>query len=170
MAEPIRKPVHRPRPPHPHTQSRPHAVLVRSRLLPREPDTTHPLPEETAPPVSLTLLPPPMIRTAPPRTAPPHTAPLPTPTLAPGPDPLPVDCPPERGPVPLAPPEDWPLSSPSEQATRERSARGWLLTALALHAGALLTAVPPADLGWAELVLAGCVLLSGGMMLALGRR
>lgn len=38
MAEPIRKPVHRPRPPHPHTQKRPHAVLVRSRLLPEETD------------------------------------------------------------------------------------------------------------------------------------
>lgn len=165
MAEPIRKPVHRPRPPHPHTQSRPHAVLVRSRLLPREPDTTSPLPEETAPPVSLTLLPPPSIRTAPPRTVP-----LPPPSFEPGPDPLPVDCPPERGPVPLAATEDWPLSSPSEQAARERSARGLLLTALALHAGALLTAFPPADLGPAELVLAGCVLLSGGMMLVLGRR
>lgn len=169
MAEPIRKPVHRPRPPHPHTQSRPHAVL-RGRLLPREPDTTPPLPEETAPPVSLTLLPPPSIRTAPPRTAPPRTVPLPPPAFEPGPDPLPVDCPPERRPAPLAPPEDRPLSSPSEHAARERSARGLLLTALALHAGALLSAFPPADLGPAELVLAVCVLLSGGMMLVLGRR
>jgi hypothetical protein len=167
MVEPIRKPVHRPRPPHPHTQSRPRAVLVRSRLLAKELDTTHPLPEETPPPVSLTLLPPPNLRTAPPRTAP-----LPPPPLESRPDPLPVDVPSRRGQAALAPPEDLPLSSVSEQVTRERSARGLLLTALALHAGALLVAFPgaSADLGTAELLLAGCVLLSGGMMLVLGRR
>ena len=43
MAEPIRKPIHRPRPPHPHTQKRPHAV-VRSRELPTEMDAERSLP------------------------------------------------------------------------------------------------------------------------------
>ena len=153
MVEPIRKPVHRPRPPHPHTQSRPRAVLVRSRLPAKELDTTHALHEETPPPPgSLTLLPPPNVRAAPP--------------LESGPDPLPTPA------AALAPREDLPLSTVSEQVARERSARGLLLTALALHAGALL---PPlagasADLGPAELLLAGCVLLSGGMMLVFGRR
>ena len=160
MAEPIRKPVHRPRPPHPHTQSRPHAVPVRSRLLPQELDPT-PLP-----PASLTLLPPPKVRTAPPRTAPPPPAPPPDSR----PDPLPTP------PAALAPPEDPPFSSTGGRETRDRSARGLLLAALALHGGALLTALPGLasdptfNLGPAELVLAGCVLLSGGMMLVLGRR
>lgn len=168
MAEPIRKPVHRPRPPHPHTQSRPHTVLARSRLLPQELDTT-PLPQETPapPPASLTLLPRPALRKAPPRTAP-----LPAPPLDSGPDPLPVDLPSHRAAAALAPPEDLPLSSVSEQVRRERRARGLLLTALALHAGALLVplAGAAADLGPAELLLAGCVLLSGGLMLVFGRR
>jgi hypothetical protein len=167
MAEPIRKPVHRPRPPHPHTQSRPGAVLVRSRLLAKELDATPPPFKEPPPPVSLTLLPPPNVRTAPPRTAP-----LPPPALESRPDPLPADVPSHRGSAALAPAEDLPLSFIGEKAARERSARGLLLTALALHAGALLTAFPgvSAGLGTAELLLAGCVLLSGGMMLVLGRR
>jgi hypothetical protein len=166
MAEPIRKSVHRPRPPHPHTQSRPGAVLVRSRLLAKELDAPLPSFKEPPPPVSLTLLPPPNVRTAPLRTAP-----LPPPASESRPDPLPADVPP-RGSAALAPPEDLPLSFVSEKAARERRARGLLLTALALHAGALLTAFPgvSAGLGTAELLLAGCVLLSGGMMLVLGRR
>lgn len=163
MVEPIRKPVHRPRPPHPHTQSRPRAVLVRSRLLPQELDPTPLPPQETpAPPtVPLTLLPQPDLRKALPRTAP-----LPAPTFESEPDPFPTPA------AALAPPEDLPLSSVSEQATRERRARGLLLTALALHGGALLLplAGAAADLGPAELLLAGCVLLSGGLMLVLGRR
>ena len=72
MAEPIRKPVHRPRPPHPHTQSRPHAVLVRSRLLHQELDPTplpppeirEEIPQKTSP-APLTLLPQPAVRTPP---------------------------------------------------------------------------------------------------------
>ena len=52
MAEPIRKPLHRPRPPHPHVQKRPHAVLVRSRELPEEtpePEARHPQPAPARP-------------------------------------------------------------------------------------------------------------------------
>lgn len=162
MVEPIRKPVHRPRPPHPHTQSRPHTVLVRSRPLPQELEPT-PLPQEAPapPPASLTLLPRPDLRKALPRTAP-----LPAPPLESGPEPLPTPA------AALAPPEDLPFSSVSEQVRRERRARGLLLTALALHAGALLVplAGAAADLGPAELLLAGCVLLSGGLMLVFGRR
>ena len=141
MAEPIRKPVHRPRPPHPHTQSRPPAVLVRSRMLPQELDPT--------PPPPLTLLSQPAVRT------PPYES---------GPDPLPTP------PAALAPPDDLTLFQSGVE--RGRSARRLLLGALALHGGALLAALPgPAiDLGLAELVLAGCVLLSGGMMLVIGRR
>lgn len=166
MAEPIRKPVHRPRPPHPHTQSRPHAVLVRSRMLPQELDPTPLPPLEISPktppaPAPLTLLPP-KVRTAPLPTAPP----LPAPPLDSGPDPLPTPA--------LAPEDDLTLFQAGVE--RGRSARRLLLGALALHGGALLAALPgpasdPAfNLGPAELVLAGCVLLSGGMMLVLGRR
>jgi hypothetical protein len=166
MAEPIRKPVHRPRPPHPHTQSRPHALLVRSRMLPQELDPT-PLPPQELPapaPVPLTLLPP-KVRTAPLRTAPPPSAPR----LDSRPDPLPTP------PAALVPPDD--LTLVQSRVERGRSARRLLLGALALHGGALLAALLPGPasnpafhLGSGELVLAGCVLLSGGMMLVLGRR
>lgn len=164
MAEPIRKPVHRPRPPHPHTQSRPQTVLVRSRLLPQELDPTPPPPQEISQkaqpaPSPLTLLPRPKVRTAPPPPAPPVES---------RPDPPPAP------PAALAPPEDLTLSQAGVE--RGRSARKLLLAALALHAGALLAALPgPAgdptfNLGPAELILAGSVLLSGGLMLVLGRR
>lgn len=142
--EPIRKPVHRPRPPHPHVQKRPHAVLVRSRLLPEEPD-----PEETRQP-----------QTAPAR-----------PALVPAPPP------PLRIAEPVTPPSaaldslDEPLALPSSRVSEERSARGLLLTALALHLAVLLAAwltQPASGLETADLLLAGTVLLSGGMMLVVG--
>jgi hypothetical protein len=138
MAEPIRKPVHRPRPPHPHTQKRPHAVLVRSRLLPEDPDAE--------------ILP----RPAPVR-----------PALVAAP-PLPVFEPILPPPAALAPPDEL-YAEP--RVPEERSARSFLLTALALHLGVLLTAWfghPAPDLDPADLLLSGAVLLSGGVMLVLG--
>lgn len=143
MAEPIRQPVHRPRPPHPHAQNRPRAVLVRSRLVPEEPDSSR-----------LTLLPPPRVD--------PANAPAPPPPRTP--------------PTDLAPLEELPVaelpSSTCEQAPRRRSARRHLLAALALHTGVLLTLWlgPAPDLAAPEMALAGSVLLSGGMMIVLGRR
>jgi hypothetical protein len=140
MAEPIRKPVHRPRPPHPHTQARPHAVLVRSRLLPEEADAE-------------TVLP----RPAPAR-----------PALVPQPAPPPVSAPALPPPATLAPPDE---RCTERRSPDRRSARSLLLTALALHLGVLLTAwfgQPVPDLGPADLLLSGAVLLSGGMMLVLG--
>lgn len=142
MAEPIRKPVHRPRPPHPHVPKRPHAVLVRSRLLPTEPD-----PEETRQP-----------QTAPRR-----------PALVPAPPPPPRIAEPVD-PSPAA------LTSPGElrapfRLPQERRARGLLLITLALHLAVLLAAwlaQPASGLEPADLLLAGTVLLSGGLMLVLG--
>lgn len=139
MAEPIRKPVHRPRPPHPHTQRRPHAVLVRSRVLPEEPE-----------PEAETLPRPALVRA--PQPAPP---PVSEPTLPPA-----VAAPAPAGESYAAP-----------RMPEERSARSLLLTALALHLGVLLTAwfgQPAPDLGPADLLLSGAVLLSGGGMLVLG--
>jgi hypothetical protein len=141
MAEPIRKPVYRPRPPHPHTQKRPHAVTVRSRLLPEETDAE-------------TVLP----RPAPMR-----------PALVPAPPP-PVAEPVLPPPAALSPPDEL-YAEP--RVPEERSARSLLLTALALHLGVLLTAwfgQPTPDLGPADLLLSGAVLLSGGVMLVLGAR
>lgn len=148
MAEPIRKPVHRPRPPHPHTQKRPHAVLVRNRLISEETDVETILPRPVAP-------------------ARPALVPPPRRTAQPAP-PLPVAEPVLPPPAALAP-FDEPLGEP--QVPKERSARSLLLTALALHLGVLLTAwfgQPVPDLGPADLLLSGAVLLSGGMMLVLG--
>ena len=139
MAEPIRKPVHRPRPPHPHTQKRPHAVLVRSRLLPEDPEAEV-LPRPA--PVRPALV------AAPQRDA------TPPPVFEPA--------------VLLAPPDE-PYAEP--RVSEERSARSFLLTALALHLGVLLTAWfghPAPDLDPADLLLSGTVLLSGGVMLVLG--
>jgi hypothetical protein len=65
MAEPIRKPAHRPRPPHPHTQKRPHAVLVRSRLLPEDADAETILPRPAPPRPALVPVPPPPAALAP---------------------------------------------------------------------------------------------------------
>ena len=132
MAEPIRKPVHRPRPPHPHTQQRPHAVLVR-------PESVRPDPVRPAP------------------------------ALAPPPPP-PAVLPPSANPVPLDEPLPAP-ALPAPTADQERSARGLLSTALALHLGVLLAAwfgQPVPDLGPTDLLLAGTVLFSGGGMLLLG--
>lgn len=146
MAEPIRRPVHRPRPPHPHTQKRPHAVLVRSRLLPEDPDAEV-LPRPS--PVRPALV------AAPQRDA----------TPAP---PAPVFEPILPPPAALAPPDE-PYAEPRISA--ERSSRSFLLTALALHLGVLLTAWfghPAPDLDPADLLLSGAVLLSGGVMLVLG--
>lgn len=147
MAEPIRKPVHRPRPPHPHTQKRSPAVLVRSRLLPEDSDAE-------------TILP----RRAPVR---------PTLVLAPEPAAQPIEKLPLTEPVfppagALAPPDE-PLAVPG--ISKEWSARSLLLAALALHLGVLLAAwfgQPAPDLEPADLLLSGAVLLSGGTMLVLG--
>jgi hypothetical protein len=147
MAEPIRKPVHRPRPPHPHTQKGPQAVLVRSRMLPDETDAETILPRPA--PVRPALVP------APQRAAQPAQS-------------LPIDEPVFPPPAALAPPDE-PLAEP--RVPEERSARSLLLTALALHLGVLLTAwfgQPAPDLGPADLLLSGAVLLSGGTMLVLG--
>ncbi|HYU32727.1 MAG TPA: hypothetical protein VEW48_11235 [Thermoanaerobaculia bacterium] len=142
MAEPIRKPVHRPRPPHPHTQKRPHAVLVRSRLLDAEPEIDAILP-----------------RTVPIR---PTLVPVPEPAARPTPPPAP------RSLGALAPPDE-PYTAPA--VSEERSSRSLLLAALALHLGVLLAAwfgQPAPDLDTADLLLSGVVLLSGGTMLVLG--
>lgn len=136
MAEPIRKPVHRPRPPHPHIQKRPHAALVRTRLFPEELD-----PEPRQPPV-----------------APPRPALVPTP-----PPPLPIPS--------ITEPATLPPAAPAPRAPEERSARGLLMTALALHLAVLLAtwfAQPASGLETADLLLAGTVLVSGGLMLVLG--
>jgi hypothetical protein len=146
MAEPIRKPVHRPRPPHPHAQMRPHAVLVRSRLLPADPDPETILPRP-APPARPALVP-----------APEQAAPQPAPE-------------PVRSPPAVFAPQDETLVVP--RVADERSARSLLLAALALHLGVLLAAwfgQAAPDLGPADLLLSGTVLLSGGMMLVLGSR
>lgn len=142
--EPIRKPIHRPRPPHPHVPKRPHAVLVHSRLLPEAPDleeTKQPQPAPARP----SLVPPP----PPPRpVAEPVT---PTPPLA-----------------ALAPPDE-PLAP--REVPEERRARTLLLSALALHLTVLLGAwlgQPAAGLETADLLLGGTVLVSGGIMLVLG--
>ncbi|HKH47766.1 MAG TPA: hypothetical protein VKM72_24170 [Thermoanaerobaculia bacterium] len=142
MAEPIRKPVHRPRPPHPH--KRPHAVLVRSRLLP-EADAE-------------TILP---------RPAPVRPALVPAPERATQPEQTPTEL---VFPLPgaLVPPDE-PLAVP--EISKERSARSLLLAALALHLGVLLAAwfgQSAPDLDPADLLLSGAVLLSGGTMLVLG--
>lgn len=150
MAEPIRKPLHRPRPPHPHAQVRPHAALVRSRPLPEDPvpETTLPRPAPAARPA---LVPPPE------RTAQPATPPTIEPAL--------------RRPAAFAPPDET-LVVP--RVSEERSARSLLLAALALHLGVLLAAwfgqSAAPDLGPADLLLSGTVLLSGGVMLVLGSR
>jgi hypothetical protein len=145
MAEPIRKPVHRPRPPHPHAYKRPHAVLVRSRLLPdSDAETILPRPA----PVRPALVP------APEHAIQPEKAPLTEPVFPP--------------PGALAPPDE-PLAVPG--TSKEWSARGLLLAALALHLGVLLAAwfgQPAPDLEPADLLLSGAVLLSGGTMLVLG--
>lgn len=147
MAEPIRKPVHRPRPPHPHTQRQPHAVLVRSRLLPEDSNDE-------------TILP---------RTAPaPRPALVPVPRREARPAPPPVSEP-SLPPAATRAPLDEPLAAP--RMPEERSVRSLLLTALALHLGVLLTAwfgqaAPGPDP--ADLLLGGAVLLSGGVMLVLG--
>lgn len=143
MAEPIRKPVHRPRPPHPHIQKRP-AVLVHTRVLPEEPDL-----EETLYP---------------------QAAPAPRPALVPKqrrPQPVPPPPPPLSAPeasvAPLVPPP----AGPQE----EKSARGWLRIALALHLLILVAAwfdQPASGLAPEDLLLAGIVLLSGGTMLVAG--
>jgi hypothetical protein len=142
MVEPIRRPVHRPRPPHPHTQKQPHAVLVRSRLLPdSDAETILPRPAPARP-----ALVPALRRAAPP--------PVSGPSLPPA--------------AALAPPDE-PLAVP--RMPEERSTRSLLLTALALHLGVLLTAwfgQPAPDLDPADLLLSGAVLLSGGVMLVLG--
>ena len=147
MAEPIRKPVHRPRPPHPHTQKRPHAVLVRSRLLPDGPDAATILPRRAPARPALVRAPERPAQPGPPPAASEPTVPPPAALALPG----------ER----LAPPPN----------PEERSARSLLLTALALHLGVLLTAwfgqaTPDLDPG--DLLLSGAVLLSGGGMLVLG--
>jgi hypothetical protein len=147
MAEPIRKPLHRPRPPHPHAQVRPHAALVRSRPLPEDPVPETPRPAPAARPA---LVPPPE------RTAQPATPPTIEPAL--------------RRPAAFAPPDET-LAIP--RVSDERSARSLLLAALALHLGILLAAwfgQPASDLGPADLLLSGTVLLSGGVMLVLGSR
>lgn len=147
MAEPIRKPVHRPRPPHPHAHPRP--VPIRSRpLLEDDPDKT--IQPRPAPPVRPALVP------SPERAA--QTAPQPaTEPAAPQP-------------AAFVPPDE-PLAAP--RVPEVRSGRSFLLAALALHLGVLLAAWfgPPApDLGPADLLLSGVVLLSGGAMLVLGSR
>jgi len=147
MAEPIRKPVHRPRPPHPHTQKRPHAVLVRSRLLPEEPD-----PE--------TILP---------RPAPVRPALVPAAERAARPASPPLDSAPTPRFLAALAPSDEPLAAPT--VSEKRSTRSLLLAALALHLGVLLSAwlgQPVPDLAPADLLLSGVVLLSGGTMLILG--
>jgi hypothetical protein len=147
MAEPIRKPVHRLRPPHPHTHKRPHAVLVRSRLLPDDSSEETILPRTA--PARPTLVP------APEHSAPPPPEPLETERIVP---PLGALTPPEEA---LARPE----------GAKEWSARSLLLAALALHLGVLLAAwfgQPAPDLDPADLLLSGVVLLSGGTMLVLG--
>jgi hypothetical protein len=139
--EPIRKPVHRPRPPHPHVQQRPHAVLVRSRLLPAELD-----PEETRQP-----------QTAPTR-----------PALVPAPPSPRIAEPVTPPPAALTSPEE--LQAPF-QRPKERNARGLLLITLALHLAVVLAtwfAQPASGLETADLLLTGMVLLSGGTMLVLG--
>lgn len=146
MAEPIRKPVHRPRPPHPHTQKRSPAVLVRSRLLPEDLDAETILPRPA--PARPTLVP------APERARQPEQ----TPTTE-------LVFPP---PGALAPPDE-PLVVPG--ISKEWSARSLLLAALALHLGVLLAAwfgQTAPDLEPADLLLSGAVLLSGGGMLVLG--
>jgi hypothetical protein len=152
MAEPIRKPVHRPRPPHPHTQRRPHAVLVRSRLLSDDPDAE-------------TILP----RRDPARPAPARPALVRAPerTVQPAPPP-PVSEPSVPPPAALALYDE---RRATPRFPEERSARSLLLTALALHLGVLLTAwfgQPTPDLGPGDLLLSGAILLSGGTMLVLG--
>lgn len=147
MAEPIRKPVHRPRPPHPHTQRRPHAVLVRSRLLPADPDAETILPRPAPARPALVRAPQRTEQPAPPPVSEPSVSPL----------------------AAFAPPDER-LATP--RLPEERSARSLLLTALALHLGVLLTAwfgQPTPDLAAEDLLLSGAVLLSGGVMLVLGR-
>ncbi len=146
MAEPIRKPVHRPRPPHPHTQKRPHAVLVRSRLLSEDSDPEAILPRPA--PVRPALVPAPERA----RPASPPLDSVPTPGFL----------------AALAPPDE---SLPAPTVSEKRSARSLLLAALALHLGILLSAwlgQPAPDLDPADLLLSGVVLLSGGTMLILG--
>lgn len=146
MAEPIRNPVHRPRPPHPHAYKRPHAVLVRSRLLPEDSDAE-------------TILP---------RPAPVRPALVPAPERATQPEQTPVTEPVFPLPGALVPPDE-PLAVP--EISTERSARSLLLAALALHLGVLLAAwfgQPAPDLEPADLLLSGAVLLSGATMLVLG--
>ncbi len=139
MAEPIRKPVHRPRPPHPHTQKRPHAVLVRSRVLPGETDAE-------------TILP----RPAPVR-----------PALVPPPPPPAVEriLPPPATLAPLGEPSKQPRvreerSARSLLLTALALHLGVLLTAW--------FGQPMPDLDAGDLFLSGAVLLSGGAMLVLG--
>lgn len=140
--EPIRKPIHRPRPPHPHVQKRQHAVLVRNRLLPAELD-----PEETRQP----------------QTAPTRPALVPAP-----PSPPRIAEPADPSPAALTSPGEprAPFRLPEE-----RNARGLLLITLALHLAVVLAtwfAQPASGLETADLFLAGMVLLSGGTMLMLG--
>lgn len=140
--EPIRKPVHRPRPPHPHVQKRPHAVLVRSRLLPAELD-----PEETRQP----------------QTAPARPALVPTP-----PPPPRIAEPVDPSPAALTSPGEPRAPFPRPE---ERNARGLLLVTLALHLAVVLAtwfAQPASGLEPTDLLLTGMVLLSGGTMLVLG--
>jgi hypothetical protein len=141
MAEPIRKPVYRPRPPHPHTQQRPHAVLVHSRLLPEETDG---------------------------ETVLPRPAPL-RPALVPAPPP-PAAEPLLPPPAALSPPDE-PYAEPRVPEERSARSLlltalalhlGVLLTAW--------FGQPTPDLDPADLLLSGAVLLSGGVMLILGAR
>jgi len=145
MAEPIRKPVHRPRPPHPHTKRSP-AVLVRSRLLPEDSDAETILPRRATIRPTLVLAPEPAAQ---PEQTPTTDLVFPLPGA-------------------LFPPDE-PLAVP--EISKERSARSFLLAALALHLAVLLAAwfgQSAPDLEPADLLLSGAVLLSGGTMLVLG--
>lgn len=147
MAEPIRKPSHRPPPPHPHAQSaqrKPRAVLPRRRQLPDEgtPETPALRPLQDLRRPALVSVPQPVVD------------PAPREPRADG----------ERVLPPVA-------TLGGRRIAEERSARSLLLTALALHLGVLVTGwfgQPSPELDSAELLLSGAVLLSGGAMLLLG--
>ena len=138
MAEPIRKPLYRPRPPHPHTQKGPHAVLVRSRELPGETDA----------------------ETARPRPA------LLRPALVPAPSPAAeLVLPP---PAALSPPDEPHARprGPEERSARSLLLTALALHLGVLLTAWFGQQTP--DLEPADLFLSGAVLLSGGVMLVLG--
>jgi len=139
MAEPIRKPIHRPRPPHPHIQKRPHAVVVRSRELSDETDAER------------IILP----RPAPARPA---LVPVPPPVAEPVLPPQAALSPPDESFAAPRVPEE--RSGRSLLLTALALHLGVLLTAW------FGQATP--DLAPADLLLSGVVLLSGGVMLVLG--